>query len=180
MTKRYIYENRPKERSKEEQAKINEQNWNEWYQNFIGTMQGAVKYIEEKEEAGYQSRKSLENGDIAFSCEEISTLQFNDDYTIARYGNKKVTFRKDGLESAMLNVLERAAHANTKTKSVKGEQLVGSLERATDVICNHKTAKNTRARINQKMQKELGITNVIQVNNSEYQLNQRYLTPYKK
>lgn len=178
MVKRYYYDERPEGRTKEEQAKINKQNWEEWYQWLLKTMQGAVDYLEEKEEASYRLRKALEDGDIAFACEELSILEFNDNYTVAKYDGKEVKFKKGGLESEMLGILARAA-AN-KNKTVQEEQLVGSLERATGKYCDFKTVRNTRDRLNAKFQDDLGLPNVVKLGNGKYELEERFLRSHKK
>lgn len=178
MAKRYYYDERPEGRSKEEQAKINKENWDEWYQWLLKTAQGAVDYLKEKEEAGYRLRKALENGDIAFACEELSVLEFNSDYTMAQYDGKEVKFKKGGLESEMLGILVRAANSSNKT--VVEEQLVGSLERATGDSHNYKTVRNARDRVNTKLLKVLGLPNVIKLDGGKYGLEERYLRSHKK
>lgn len=178
MAKRYYYDKRPEGRSKEEQAKINKQNWEEWYQWLLKTMQGAVDYLEEKEEASYRLRKALEDGDIAFACEELSVLEFDDDYTVAKYDGKEVKFKKGGLESEMLGILVRAAKSENKT--IVEQQLVGSLGRATNKDCDFKMVRNTRDRLNTKFQSGLGLPNVVKLDDGKYGLEERYLRLSKK
>lgn len=171
--KRYYYDERPEGCSKEEQAKINKKNWDEWYQWLIKTMQGAIDHMEEKEEANYRLRKALEDGDIAFACEELLSLEFNEDYTVAKYDGKEAKFKKGGLENEMLGILARATIS--KSKTVQEQQLVGSLERATGKCCDFKTARNTRDRLNAKFQAKLGLSSVVKLDNGKYGLEERYL-----
>jgi len=175
MVKRYFPGERPEERSKEEQAKINEQNFEEWRQSLIKVAQGAADYLHEQQKIG----AALRRGNLAFVCEELSVLEFNGDCTVAKYDGKEVKFKKDGLESEMLSSLVRAA--NSKGRIITEDQLIGSLERATgrdDVI--YKTVRNARDRINRKLCNGLGLTEVIRMVDRKYQLEGRYLYPSKK
>lgn len=178
MAKRYYYDERPEGRSKEEQAKINKQNWDEFYQGLLKSLQGAVDWMHQKEEDSLRLRQAFDSGEIAFSCEELSTLEFNDDYTVAKYDGKEVKFKKGGLESEMLGILGRAA--KSKNKTVAEQQLVGSLERATGKYCDFKTVRNTRDRLNAKFQDGLELPNVVKLDDGEYGLEERFLRAHKK
>lgn len=177
MAKRYYYEERPKGRSKEEQAKINKQNWNDFHQGLLQTLRRVADWVKEREETNILIHQAFDSGEIAFSCEEISTLEFNADYTMAKYNDKEVKFRKNGFESEMLRILARAV--SEKTKTVTEAQLIGSLERATGKDCIYKTVRNTRDRINKKLYGELGLASVIRMNDNKYELDERYLRPQK-
>lgn len=178
MAKRYYYDKRPEGRSKEEQAKINKQNWDEFYQGLLKSLQGAVDWMHQKEEDGLRLRRAFDSGEVAFTCEELSTLEFNDDYTVAKYDDKEVKFKKGGLESEMLGILCRAVKNANKT--IVEEQLVGSLERATGKDCDFKTVRNTRDRLNAKFQDGLGLPNVVKLDDGKYGLEERFLRAHKK
>ncbi len=178
MVKRYFYSKRPNGITKEEQAKTNQQNWDEYYANLIRNLQGGVNWLQKREEERWERKQAFEEGEIAFSCEELSFLEFDKDYTIAKYDGKEVKFRKGGFENEMLGILSRAIAS--KVKTVTEEQLAGSLERATGKNCIYKTVRNTRDRLNAKFQSGLGLSNVVKSDNGEYELEERYLRLPKK
>lgn len=174
MTKRYYLDERPEKRSRAEQAEINEQNLEEMRQTLIKVAQGAAGYIHKQQEIS----AALRGGDIALRCEELSVLELNSDYTVAKYDGKEVKFRKDGLESEMLGILARATAS--KDKAVQEEQLTGSLERAIGKYCDFKTVRNARDRLNAKFQNGLGLPNVVKLDDGKYGLEKRYLRSHKK
>lgn len=143
-------------------------------QTLIKAAQDAADYLHRQQAIGVALRK----GDIALASEELSILEFNDDYIVAKYDSKEVKFKKSRLESEMLGILVRAANSSNKT--VTEGQLVGSLERATGKNCIYKTARNTRNRLNAKLQDRLGLVNVIKMDDGKYSLEERYLRPQKK
>lgn len=179
MVKRYYLDERPEGRSKEEQAKINKQNEAEQWQHLIETLEKVKKGTDEYFAQKQRMRLAIDNGEIAIVSEELSILEFNDDYTVAKYDNKQVKFKKSGLESEMLRILARAA--TSKNKVVQEEYLISSLERATgrdDII--YKTVRNTRDRINKKLHDGLGLlSEVVKIANNSYQLEEGYLHPSK-
>ncbi len=174
MTKRYYLDERPEKRSRAEQAVINEQNFEEMRQTLIKVAQGAADYIHKKQEIS----AALRGGDIALECEELSVLEFDEDYTVAKYDGKEVKFRKGGLESEMLGILARAV--TSKNNDVQEEQLASSLERATGKYCDFKTVRNTRNRLNAKLQNELWLPNVVKLDGGKYGLEERFLRSHKK
>lgn len=174
MAKRYFLDKRPEGRSEVEQAKINEQNFEAMRQTMIKVTQGAAGYLHKQQEIGAALRK----GSIALVSEELSVLEFNSDYTIAKYDGKEAKFKKGGLENEMLSILGRAAKG--KNKTVVEQQLVGSLERATNKDCEFKMVRNTRDRLNAKFQSGLGLPNVVKLDDGKYGLEERYLRLPKK
>lgn len=174
MVKRFFLDERPEGRSEAEQAKINEQNFEVIRQTMIKVSQGAADYMHRQQEISAALRK----GSIALASEELSTLEFNEDYTVAKYDGKEVKFKKGGLENEMLSILGRAT--NSKNKTVIEQQLVGSLERATDKDCEFKMVRNTRDRLNAKFQSGLGLPDVVKLDDGKYGLEERYLRLPKK
>lgn len=174
MAKRYYLDERPEERSKAEQAEINEHNLEEMRQTFIKVAQDASDYIHRQQKIG----AALKNGSIALVCEEPSILEFNSSYTAVKYDGKEVKFKEGGLESEMLGILARVM--TSKNKTVQEQQLAGSLGRATGKYCDFKTVRNTRDRLNTKIQDGLGLPNVIKLDDGKYGLDERFLRAHKK
>lgn len=174
MRTRYYLGERPEGRSEKEQAEINRQNEEEWWQRVEKAIQGAADYIHRKQEI----RFAINEGKLAIVREELSILEFNNDYTVAAYDGKEVKFKKGGLESEMLGILGRATKG--KNKTVVEQQLFGSLERATGKYCDFKTVRNTRDRLNAKFQDGLGLPNVVKLDDGKYGLEERFLRAHKK
>lgn len=174
MVKQYFIDERPEGRSETEQAEINEQNFEEMRQTLIRLARGAADYMQRQQKIS----AALRRGSIALVSEELSILEFNEDYTVAKYDGKEVKFKKGGFENEMLSILGRVA--NSKNKTVVEQQLVGSLERATDKDCEFKMVRNTRDRLNAKFQSGLGLPNVVKLDDGKYGLEERYLRLPKK